>query len=192
VYMIDKNNTPEEHEDDIIIEEESEEVSSFKPKTEEKKKSELEVCKEERQEYLDGWQRSRAEFANYKITQEKRLSDIGSHAGGKIVGDILPVLDSFDMAMANTSVWESVDENWRVGIEYIHSQFHTILEQHGLSIIQVQKGDNFNPELHEVLEVEKLDNNENHDKILSVRQTGYLFKEKVLRPAKVVIGQYEA
>jgi molecular chaperone GrpE len=80
----------------------------------------------EKQEYMDGWQRSKAEFINARKRDEESRKEIIKFANEGLLMDIVPVLDSFTMAFSNKEAWEKVDQNWRIGVEHIYSQLKGI------------------------------------------------------------------
>jgi molecular chaperone GrpE len=106
---------------------------------------------------------------------------------GNFAQDLLPVLDSFEMAMKNKQVWEQVDENWRKGIEYILQQFHTTLEQYGIKPLQTKIGDEFDPNMHESMEQIETDEDSKDGTIAEIIQEGYKNGETILRPTKVKV-----
>ncbi len=168
--------------EDELIEEEG------KKKKAEKKLSELEVCKNERQEYLDGWQRAQADYANLKKRFEEDKKNIGAFAVEAFIQDLLPVLDAFDMAFGNTESWESVDKNWRVGIEFIHSSMIRTLEERGVTPYD-PFGEDFNAELHNSVEMIKVENDKEVGKIVSVIQKGYKMGDRIIRVPNVRVGE---
>ncbi|OGI82896.1 nucleotide exchange factor GrpE, partial [Candidatus Nomurabacteria bacterium RIFCSPHIGHO2_12_FULL_40_77] len=91
-------------------------------KTLKKLRADLKSCQKEKEEYLTGWQKERAEFANYRKGEDDRKTMFSESMREHILSRFLTVIDSFDMAFANKQAWEKVDENWRKGVEYIHSQ----------------------------------------------------------------------
>ena len=136
----------------------------------------------EREEYLAGWQRAQAEIANLKRRHEeerKMFTALGKEA---LVRELIPMLDNFNAAFANTEVWESVDENWRRGIEYIHSQFLQVLEDNGV-VTYGAVGDTFDAQIHDPVESDGAG-----EKVQEVVQKGYKIGDKVIRPAKVKLG----
>lgn len=177
----------EKKDDDIIFEEtdgEGQETGKIK-----KLKDELKACQKERQEYLDGWQRAKADFINARKEEEKNRSQMMQFAKEGILHEILPVVDSFDMAFRDKEAWARVDENWRKGVEYIHQQFVSILENNGLAPIDAL-GKHFDPMLHSPIESVAVEEKEKDGIVLEVVQKGYRMNGKVLRPAKVKIGVY--
>lgn len=145
----------------------------------------LEEAEVKIQENMNGWQRARADYANLQKEHSKQMENLKGYIVSGVVEDLLPVLDSFGMAMSNKEVWEKVDQNWRMGIEYILKQFNDMLETYGVTEIETKVGDTFNPELHQAM-----DNMETEDESLdgtveSVMQKGYKMKDTIIRPVKV-------
>lgn len=136
-------------------------------------------------ENMDGWQRSRADYANLQKQSAEQTASLKNYIVGGVVEDLLPALDSFDMAMINKEVWESVDKNWRMGIEYILKQFSEALEKNGVTEIQVKSGDTFDPEQHQAMDSVETENEKEDGKVESVLQKGYKIDDTILRPAKV-------
>ncbi|MFT7557565.1 MAG: molecular chaperone GrpE [Planctomycetota bacterium] len=186
--MIKKKDQQEEIEEEIIIDDLESEDHGDEISKVTKLKAELKTCKSERQEYLDGWQRSRAEFANAQTGQVENQKHTREYAQDDLIIAVLPVLDSFDMAMKNKEAWEAVDENWRVGIEYIKQQFLQILSEYNLSVISTV-GIPFDKHIHEPLEITPVEKPEEDDQVLTIIQNGYQRGDKILRPAKVSIGK---
>ena len=185
------NDSHEGLEEDIDIEFEETEFEGVSQKDKLKKlKEELKEVKKQSQEYLNGWQKERADFANYKAEEEKKRTERIASLKMNLISDFFPVLDSFDMAFANQEAWKKVDPAWRTGVEYIHTQFMNTLDQYGISLID-QIGVPFNPNMHDPVERVSVDNKDQHDTIVKMIQKGYRSGDVVLRPAKVNVGNYE-
>ncbi len=176
----------ETNEDDIEFEDND---ADFKSKLKTLKEK-LDTSQKERQEYLDGWQRERAEFANYKKDEESRRNTVRAFAREKIIMDMLSVLDSFDMAFSNKEAWEKADKNWRVGVEYIYNQFLTILERYNVKQIG-DVGVSFDPNIHQSIETVATDEKEKDHTIERVIQKGYQIGDRTLRPARVNMFEYK-
>ena len=175
--------------EDLTIEDTEEIVEEIGKSDKIKKlRDELVETKAKRDEYLAGWQKSRAEFVNFKASEEKLAKDKMDRMKGNLVSDFLQVLDSFDMAMGNTEAWEAVDKNWRIGIESIHSQILGTLAEYGMEEINELKIE-FNPEIHEPVEMVEVDEEKDDHKVLEIVQKGYKTGERVIRPAKVKVGE---
>lgn len=149
-----------------------------------KLRDELKEAKMKRDEYLDGWQRCKADSINAR--KEAALYADRSHARGKesIVEDIIPVLDSFDMA-TGSEAWASVGEEWRGGMERVQSQLIDVLTRHGVERFG-KIGEQFDHTLHEAIQ-ELDDVTGESGEIVKVVRNGYRSKEYVIRPAQVIV-----
>jgi len=154
-----------------------------------KLKAELAACKKERQEYLDGWQRLRADVANQKRDSAGSDARAQMRAREDILADLLSVLDSFDMAMKGSG-WESVDSTWRQGVEYIYANFTKVLEDNGIEAFG-SVGDLFDPLQHEATGEVPAESEKQDGKIATVVQRGYRIGEKTLRPARVIVARWQ-
>ncbi|MEK7558592.1 MAG: nucleotide exchange factor GrpE [Patescibacteria group bacterium] len=155
-----------------------------------KLREELKKCTEERGEYLAGWQRAKADFINQRNDLEKWKEDFILFANKNLIDELLPVLDSFNLAFGNKESWEKVDSNWRTGVEYIYSQLETVLKTHGL-VMMGDENEPFSPEKHAAVEKVPTKNKEEDGLIKEVLQRGFMLKDKVIRPAKVKVFAYE-
>ena len=153
-----------------------------------KLRTRLKECQKEKQKYLDGWQRTQADSINARKKEETTRGEINKLAKEDILSEILPVLDSFEMAFGDKVAWEKVDANWRKGVEHIHSQLLFILEDNNLTQTN-PVGEVFNPELHDCVETIETDDKKQDGKIIEVLQKGYTFYNKIIRPAKVKVGK---
>jgi len=181
--------TGEDNTNDPEIEE-IEENSNNKLKTLQEK---LKVCEQEKMEHLENLQRAKAEFLNGKRRLDEEKIRDKQRAENKQIEKLLPMADSFHMAMHDKEAWNAIDEQWRKGVESIHSQLHKILDSYGVSEVNPE-GLEFDPNLHEAMvsipvEDKKLDNT-----VISVIQNGFMRKigdnEELLRPARVTIGEF--
>jgi len=158
-------------------------------KTLKKFRDDLKVCKKEKEEYLTGWQKERAEFSNYRKAEDDRKAMFSESMRERILTKFLTVIDSFNMAFANREAWEKVDENWRKGVEYIYGQMNTIFEEYGVKPIGLV-GEVFDPNLHQSIELMQTDKKELDHTVSNVIQKGYKLGERVIRPAKVSVYEY--
>jgi len=152
-----------------------------------KLRADLKAEKAKSQEYLTNWQRERADFINFKKDESERAKSTASYAQEKVVLDLLPALDSYDMAFSNKDAWEKVDKNWRTGVEYIHAQILKALGEYGVTPIESNVGDKFDPEIHQPTSSVDTDEENKDNTISSVTQTGYRINGKTLRPARVSV-----
>ncbi len=176
---------PLEDEEDFSFVESDEDGNALPAKDVAKKlRAEIKKLRAERDEYLTGWQRSKADYVNLQKSEEQKRKDLRAYITTGLVEDMLPALDSFDMAMGNKEAWEKVDANWRMGIEYIQQQLLKALSDYGVE--KVGKADEtFDPNLHEAIENILTDDSSKDHTIASVIQSGYRMGDKVIRPARV-------
>ncbi len=154
-------------------------------------KEKLRLASKEKQEYLDGWQRLKADFANYKKREEDSKEEFIKFARENFILDIIPVLESFQMAFANKDAWEKIDSSWRKGVEYIHTQLLNVLGDNGLTI-ENPTGKVFDPTEHTAIERIQTQEQEMDHHIAEVVQPGYRLNGKLIRSAKVkVFGKDE-
>jgi len=157
--------------DDITIEEEG------SPQDERKRlREKLKKCKKEKEEYLAGWQRAKADFINFKKDLEKQQTEFAKFSNTILISELLLVLDSFDLALKNDN-----DKDFHL----IKCQLKDILKKYGLEEIK-SVGEKFNPKLHEAIEKVKSDKETNS--VVEEIQKGYTLHERVLRASKVKIS----
>lgn len=151
----------------------------------------LALCHKERQEYLAGWQRAKADFINAKKREEEERGEFAKFSRKELIKELLPALDSFHTAFGNKNAWEKVDLNWRMGVQHIYAQLRGVLERAGVSVIEPKVGEPFNTERHEsVATVHTSDQSQNHA-VVEVLQKGYSLHGKIIQPAKVKVGEYK-
>jgi molecular chaperone GrpE len=148
--------------------------------------AELEEAKGQAAEYLDGWQRARAEFANYRRRQEQQRKQVNVAAKSDVLSHLLPVMD--DLERAFEAVPEDVQKSsWVTGLSLVHQKWLTALQKVGVSVLSDKPGDAFDPGIHEALTHEP---NETFDdgSIIQVIQRGYKLNDVILRPALVRVS----
>ena len=167
---------------DFQPEEELGDIDAAKAKLK-KLKEELEKVKKERQEYLDGWQRCKADGINAKKDVESRAARTAELLREALVHDIIPALDSFDMA-SESEAWNTVEPGWRGGMERVRDQLIEALKRHGIERYG-KVGETLDHALHEVVQ-EAEDMPGKSGEIVRVLRSGYRAGERVLRPAQVI------
>ena len=136
---------------------------------------------------LDGWQRARADLVNKEKQLQTEKIEIYKNAAANILEELIPVLDSYEMARKNVQAWETVEKNWRMGVEYIFQQLLTVTENSGLKKIEPKIDDKFDVNtMHAIEEVSTEDEEADHT-INDIIQSGYELNGKLLREAKVKI-----
>lgn len=146
-------------------------------------KSELDACRKERSEYLDGWQRCKADSINARrdaITEGLRTSNKARDA---LAEAILPALDSFDMAISGKG-WLDMNASWRAGMENVRSQLANALANVGFESFGAA-GEDFDSKLHEAMQ--EIAGEGKPGTIARVLRKGYRISERVVRPAQVAI-----
>lgn len=157
-----------------------------------KKNDAFAQCEKERQEYLAGWQRAKADHINYRRDEAKRFEDMARFVTAGLIQDVLPVLDSFDLALPNFASQNlggshGLPPEAERGILLIKSQLCDILKRRGLEEIKIQSGEGFDPEKHE--SVGEMESEHAAGTIAEEVQKGYYFQGKVLRPARVRLAK---
>ena len=139
-------------------------------------------------EYLDGWQRSRAELSNYKRRIEKEQAEIYQTAAGRIIARYLEVLDDFDRAMQERPAAENGDlAKWAEGTALIYRKLQNVLDAEGVTRIEAE-GKEFDPTVHEAVTQEPCDTHP-AGHVIGVLRQGYKLGDKVIRPALVRVAQ---
>jgi molecular chaperone GrpE len=139
-------------------------------------------------EYLDGWQRARADLANYKRRVERQQAEVYQNAAGRIIARYLEVLDDFDRAMHERPALEGGDlAKWAEGTALIYQKFQNVLKAEGVKRIEAE-GKEFDPAFHEAVTHEDCESTAPGHVIAVVRQ-GYELGEKVIRPALVRVAK---
>jgi molecular chaperone GrpE len=148
-------------------------------------KNELNDMRIKADEYLDGWQRARADFANYKKRVERDQAQVYQMAVGSIVKRYLDVLDDLERALNNKPT-SGEGATWAEGIELIYRKLLAILEAEGVQQMDAD-GQFFDPNLHEAISQENSPEHES-GQIIEVIKRGYLLGERVIRPALVRVA----
>ena len=137
------------------------------------------LLKEKEERYL----RMYAEFENYKKRTEKEKQNTALYAKADVVEMLLPVIDS----MENAITIETADENLKQGISLMFEQIRIFLEKNGVEEIG-KVGEEFNPELHEAISIQEVEN-ANSGEIISVFRKGYKIRDRIIRHAMVIVAK---
>jgi len=140
----------------------------------------------EKEEYLDGWQRTQADFANYKKRVERDRQQMQQNATANVVRRYLEILDDLERALANQPQ-DGEGAVWADGIDLVYRKWLNTLEVDDVKPMEVDD-QIFDPTLHEGISQEESDEHESGE-IIEVVQTGYYIGDRVLRPARVRIAQ---
>ncbi|MEK7576949.1 MAG: nucleotide exchange factor GrpE [Patescibacteria group bacterium] len=149
-------------------------------------KKDLEVCRQEKDEYLGGWKRAKADYMNAEREFSARLETTNQYAETRILKELLEVADGFDNAFA----LDPPESQWLEGVRRIYSQIEKIFSKYGV-VKMVTKNSEFDPSIHEAVEVVKTDQEKDDNKVVGEAQAGYMMGDRVLRPARVKVSKYE-
>ena len=174
----DINIEDEETLNENLTEETTEEVEEKDP---------LEKAQDEIADLKDKWLRSVAEFENYRKRTLKERAELILNGGEKVITAILPILDDMERAIENGAKTDD-SEVLREGMTLIHQKFMKTLESQGVSKIETKDAD-FDTDLHEAVAMVPGMGDDKKGKVIDCLQEGYKLNDKVIRHAKVAVGQ---
>ena len=178
--------SPNECDEETVGQETSQENEA--PLTEEEKLAqELEKANEQIEEQKDKYLRLSAEFDNYRKRTMKEKAELILNGGEKSISSILPIVDDFERALKNMETATDVAAV-KEGVELIYNKFMSVLGQNGVKVIET-KEQPLDTDYHEAIAVIPAPNEALKGKILDCVQTGYILNDKVIRHAKVVVGE---
>ena len=178
--------TPNECDEETVGQETSQENEA--PLTEEEKLAqELEKANEQIEEQKDKYLRLSAEVDNYRKRTMKEKAELILNGGEKSISSILPIVDDFERALKNMETATDVAAV-KEGVELIYNKFMSVLGQNGVKVIET-KEQPLDTDYHEAIAVIPAPNEALKGKILDCVQTGYILNDKVIRHAKVVVGE---
>ncbi len=143
----------------------------------------LKKCQEFKEEYLNGWQRAKADLINARKDDERRNQEFLKFANSVLISDILPVLDSFDLAFSAVA---DQDSKFSKGILLIKMQLENTVEKYGLEQNR-SVGEKANLQMHEI--IGEIESEKEEGIIVEEIQKGYLLHGKLIRPAKVKVSK---
>ena len=154
---------------------------------EEQLEKELEEAQTAIEEQKDKYLRLSAEFDNYRKRTIKEKAELIPNGGKKSISSILPVIDDFERAIKTMETAKDVSAV-KEGVELIYNKFMAVLAQNGVKVIET-KDQPLDTDYHEAIAVIPAPSEEQKGKILDCVQTGYTLNDKVIRHAKVVVGE---
>ena len=193
---MDKKEKKNLQEEELKVQHENKEAQSPNEKSEEQKapQSEEETLADELkkanqviEEQKDKYLRLSAEFDNYRKRTMKEKAELILNGGEKSISSILPIVDDLERALKNMENATDV-KAVREGVELIYNKFMTVLGQNGVKVIETQDQP-LNTDYHEAIAVIPAPEESKKGKILDCVQTGYKLNDKVIRHAKVVVGE---
>ena len=164
--------------DDKAVEVEVEQVEDI-----ETLKRTLAEQKEKAERCLANWQRTQADFDNYKKRAGQESKDMIKFANSTLILNLLPIMDDLERAFSSLPS-QLVESSWIEGIKLIYNKLKATLEAQGLAEIKA-KGELFDPHLHEAV----MHREGEEGVVIEEIQKGYKFKDRILRPSMVVVGK---
>ncbi len=161
--------------------------------------NELVKCKKEKDEYLDGWQRAKAEFINYKKDEVKRFETLAKFANESIIRDLINILDSFDLAVSALEREASLQpirqaqdgqiqgKQVEKGVYLIRAQLEDALKNYGLERVIVSIGNFFDPAMQEAVAV--VESDKPTGTVVEEIERGYMLNGKLIRPSRVKVAR---
>ncbi len=147
-------------------------------------RKELEIYKKERDEYLEGWQRARAELLNYKKDEKDRITDLAQRSNREMILGLLDILDNLDRFIVEAK--KEKEQLLHQGAVEVRKKLFALMDRWGVAQIETTNQE-FDPEKHEAVEVVVQEGNE-EGYIIEEVLPGYLLHQKLLRPAKVKVA----
>ena len=179
-------NQPEKEKEEIT--DQDNEVKNSSPKKSKKTNTKkLDELKNKYEEVNDKYLRLSAEFDNYRKRTLKEKMELTKSAGESLLVNILPVMDDFERALDNIEKAKDLTA-MKEGIALIHNKFREFLKQNGVEEI-ISKDQDFDTDIHEAITKFPVESDEQKGKVIDVVQKGYMLNDKVIRFAKVVVGE---
>lgn len=151
-----------------------------------KLKKDLETCKLEKEEYLKGWQRAKADYINLDRASVERQARAAAYSEESIFRELLDLADSFELAYAINAP----DSQWARGIRQTYDKLRSIMKAH--EIVEIESvGKKFDPAMHEAIELVETENQDEDDSVVAEIQKGYTLKGRILRPSRVRVAHYK-
>lgn len=144
-------------------------------------RDELAKISAERDEYLNGWKRAKADLINYQKDEGKRFEEFAKYAAKELIRELIVVMDSFDLAIA--AMGEKVDK----GTLMIRTQLEDVLKKQGLERLAVSVGAPFDPSVHEA--VAAVESTESPGAVVEEVERGYILHGRVIRAARVKVAK---
>jgi molecular chaperone GrpE len=143
----------------------------------------LEEVTKQRDQFLDGWQRAKADYLNYKKEENGRLDQIAKYTNEDMMREMVSVLDSFDLGLRALESAGAVEK----GVYMIRAQIEDILKRRGLLRFTVSPGDPFDPKTAEAFA--EIESEQPPGTIAQEIEPGYKLYDKVIRPARVTLSK---
>ncbi len=171
---------------EMIPEDSPESFETLNGSDEPKIQAELSKLQDELAEAKDKYLRLYSEFENFRRRTAKEKMELIQTAGEQVIVSLLPVFDDFERAEKALMGRESKELE---GFQLIFNKFKKVLEQSGVKLMDIKPGSDFNADIHEAITQVPAADETLKGKVMDVVEHGYLLNEKVIRYAKVVVGQ---
>lgn len=148
---------------------------------------ELAKAQEEKKDLEDKFLRSQAEMQNMQNRYNNERAQLIKYESQSLAKDILPAMDNLERAL-NTKVDDEASKQLKKGVQMTLDALIKAMKDHGISEIDAD-GAKFDPNLHQAVQTVEAENDEQKDHVVQVLQKGYLYKDRTLRPAMVVVAQ---
>ncbi|MEK7608368.1 MAG: nucleotide exchange factor GrpE [Patescibacteria group bacterium] len=143
----------------------------------------LEQCEKQRDEYLAGWQRAKADFINYRKEEMARLQEVAKYGAEDLIRECITVIDSFDLGIRALEKQGAVEK----GVYMIRAQVEDMLRKRGVERIPLKSGEEFDPTTSEA--VAEVQSDLPTGAIVEEIEAGYRLHEKIVRPARVTVSK---
>lgn len=153
----------------------------------------LSKLKAERDEYLEGWKRAKADYENLTRETERKRSEFADWATERVLTQLIPALDQYEVALRFTPKLDGIPEdqqrpfeNWIIGLEAVRALWWDAAKDLGLEMVRATGA--FDPAIHEAVGEEESDSVPAGE-IIRATVNGYALKGKLIRPAKVIVSK---
>lgn len=188
-FLEGEEKVPEQERESIKESKHAKETSKRTKKSKGELKKKSDEFKRKYEELNEQFLRIRAEFANYKKRVERDQAEFSIYLKVEVIKNFLPILDDFDHMIQKTE--NNVNEKSILeGAKMIYEKFIQVLKDYGVEKIEALDTE-FDPQVHEAMMMQKIDDQDKNGKVINVFQEGYRMNERLLRPSKVIVGDYQ-
>ncbi len=189
-FLEEEEKVPEQETESVKESKHPKETSKRTKKSKGELKKKSDEFKGKYEELNEQFLRIRAEFANYKKRVERDQTEFSIYLKGEVIKNFLPILDDFDH-MIQKSENNADEKSILEGAKMIYEKFIQVLKDYGVEKIEALNAE-FDPQIHEAMMMQKIDDQDKNGKVINVFQEGYRMKERLLRPSKVIVGDYQS
>ncbi len=188
-FLEGEEKVPEQERESIKESKHAKETSKRTKKSKGELRKKSDEFKRKYEELNEQFLRIRAEFANYKKRVERDQAEFSIYLRAEVIKNFLSILDDFDHMIQKTE--NNVNEESILeGAKMIYEKFIQVLKDYGVEKIEALDTE-FDPQIHEAMMMQKIDDQDKNGKVINVFQEGYKMNERLLRPSKVIVGDYQ-